>query len=96
MAEPHGEITIDGIRTTDIGLHDLRRNISIIPQVLYLLNDYCGYFTERLLLEMAFINQPGMHSVPGCSWLYIYLVILMFVCVHVSAQPTVQQTVSVP
>lgn len=30
--EPRGHIIIDGIRINDLGLHDLRRNISIIPQ----------------------------------------------------------------
>ena len=33
MAEPDGEIVIDGIDTKSIGLHDLRSKISIIPQV---------------------------------------------------------------
>ena len=33
MAEPFGEVTIDGINTKEIGLHDLRKNLSIIPQV---------------------------------------------------------------
>ncbi|XP_064639147.1 ATP-binding cassette sub-family C member 4-like isoform X1 [Lineus longissimus] len=32
MAEPSGDLKIDGIQITDIGLHDLRRKISIIPQ----------------------------------------------------------------
>ena len=32
MTEPRGNIYIDGVRINDIGLHDLRRNISIIPQ----------------------------------------------------------------
>jgi ATP-binding cassette subfamily C (CFTR/MRP) protein 4 len=32
MTEPHGDIYIDDVRTKDIGLHDLRKNISIIPQ----------------------------------------------------------------
>jgi len=32
MAEPFGAITIDGVNTKEIGLHDLRRNMSIIPQ----------------------------------------------------------------
>ncbi|CAL8127066.1 unnamed protein product [Orchesella dallaii] len=31
-AEPRGSIIIDGIRINDVGLHDLRKNISIIPQ----------------------------------------------------------------
>ena len=33
MAEPFGLISIDGVETKEIGLHDLRRKISIIPQV---------------------------------------------------------------
>ena len=34
LAEPEGMLKIDGIQITDIGLHDLRKKISIIPQVL--------------------------------------------------------------
>jgi len=32
LAESRGEILIDGVNISDIGLHDLRRNMSIIPQ----------------------------------------------------------------
>ncbi len=32
LAEPSGSITIDGIDTKSIGLHDLRKKMSIIPQ----------------------------------------------------------------
>lgn len=32
MAELSGEIIIDGVVTNTLGLHDLRKNISIIPQ----------------------------------------------------------------
>jgi ATP-binding cassette subfamily C (CFTR/MRP) protein 4 len=32
MAEPKGRIWIDGVDVTEIGLHDLRPKISIIPQ----------------------------------------------------------------
>lgn len=38
LAEPLGKVTIDGVDIQDIGLHDLRRNISIIPQVHFLHN----------------------------------------------------------
>ena len=33
MAEPEGVLEIDGISITEVGLHDLRQNMSIIPQV---------------------------------------------------------------
>jgi len=34
LAEPEGAFEIDGIQITDIGLHDLRKRLSIIPQVM--------------------------------------------------------------
>ena len=33
MAEPFGQIIIDGLDTKEMGLHQLRCHISIIPQV---------------------------------------------------------------
>ena len=33
LAEPFGQVLIDGVDSKEIGLHDLRRHISIIPQV---------------------------------------------------------------
>jgi len=33
LSEPEGGIWIDGIWTTDIGLHDLRKKMSVAPQV---------------------------------------------------------------
>ncbi|XP_069577159.1 ATP-binding cassette sub-family C member 4-like isoform X2 [Brachyistius frenatus] len=32
LAEPRGKIVIDGVATSEIGLHDLRQKMSIIPQ----------------------------------------------------------------
>ena len=32
LAEPYGSITIDGVETSSLGLHDLRKKMSIIPQ----------------------------------------------------------------
>ena len=33
LAEPEGSIKIDGVECLNLGLHDLRSKISIIPQV---------------------------------------------------------------
>ena len=33
IAEPEGVLEIDGIQITNLGLHDLRSKLSIIPQV---------------------------------------------------------------
>ena len=33
LAEPEGILEIDGVAITEIGLHDVRQRISVIPQV---------------------------------------------------------------
>ena len=33
MAEPEGDVQIDGVSITEVGLHTLRKKLSIIPQV---------------------------------------------------------------
>jgi ABC-type multidrug transport system fused ATPase/permease subunit len=43
MAELDGRILIDNIDTKQISLHDLRRQISIIPQVNNFYNDILNY-----------------------------------------------------
>ncbi len=45
LAEFSGEITIDGVNIKSIGLHDLRRNMSIIPQDPML---FCGTLRYNL------------------------------------------------
>lgn len=45
IVEPKGDILIDGITTRDLGLHDLRRNMSIIPQDPLL---FTGTFRKNL------------------------------------------------
>ena len=40
IAEPQGVIRIDGLRTHDMGLHELRNKLSIIPQVGLYTNIY--------------------------------------------------------
>uniref|UniRef100_A0A087XBS8 Multidrug resistance-associated protein 4 n=1 Tax=Poecilia formosa TaxID=48698 RepID=A0A087XBS8_POEFO len=39
LAEPQGKIYIDGVLTSDLGLHDLRQKMSIIPQDPVLFTD---------------------------------------------------------
>jgi ATP-binding cassette subfamily C (CFTR/MRP) protein 4 len=60
MCEPDGVIEIDGIDTQSIGLHDLRKNISIIPQdpvvftgsVRYNLDPFGEHSDERLWIVL--------------------------------------------
>ena len=35
LAEPAGSIKIDGVEITQLGLHDVRNKMSIIPQVSF-------------------------------------------------------------
>ena len=67
LAEPRGSIKIDGIECFDIGLHDLRPNISIIPQdpvlftgsVRYNLDPFDKFDDEKIwrALKQVRINE---------------------------------------
>ena len=62
MTEPDGTVKIDGVSTNEIGLHDLRKKISIIPQVsrrsfYYVENNTLDFMTlcnKRLFLFLLF------------------------------------------
>ncbi|XP_035217642.1 multidrug resistance-associated protein 4-like isoform X2 [Stegodyphus dumicola] len=74
MTEPEGEVKIDGICTKDIGLHDLRKKISIIPQDPVLFTgpvrrnlDPFGEHTDDELwqaLEEAYLKE-AIEEMPG-------------------------------
>ncbi|XP_042894914.1 ATP-binding cassette sub-family C member 4-like isoform X1 [Parasteatoda tepidariorum] len=74
MTEPEGEVKIDSICTKDIGLHDLRRKISIIPQdpVLFTgpvrrnLDPFQEHKDEELwlALEEAYLKE-SIEEMPG-------------------------------
>ena len=74
MTEPDGQILIDGVDTKSIGLHDLRRQISIIPQepVLFTgsvrknLDPFGKYMDDKLwdVLEEVQLKEQVM-QLPG-------------------------------
>ena len=45
MIEPEGQVMIDGVNIANIGLHELRNKISIIPQVGFY------YILEKILSD---------------------------------------------
>ena len=65
MTEPTGKIFIDGVEINQIGLHDLRKSISIIPQEPVLFHGTLRYnldpfeqFSDSQLWEA--IEQAGL------------------------------------
>jgi len=48
LAEPEGVIEIDGMEINEIGLHDLRKKMSIIPQVLQAWNTTESIYTHDI------------------------------------------------
>ena len=44
LSEPESSIRIDGIWTTNIGLHDLRKKISVAPQVCISEHSSCSFY----------------------------------------------------
>ena len=61
LAEPEGILEIDGVAITEIGLHDVRQRISVIPQVcplqvlakLYILYNMLCFSTCRILYYLV-------------------------------------------
>lgn len=68
LAEPRGSIKIDGIECFDIGLHDLRPNISIIPQdpvlftgsVRYNLDPFDKFDDEKIWKALKQVQLKGV------------------------------------
>ena len=61
IAEPEGVLEIDGIQITDLGLHDLRSKLSIIPQVsiVALSQNLLRYVN---VLHLLFTQDPVLFS----------------------------------
>lgn len=66
LAEPQGKIYIDGVLTSEIGLHDLRQKMSIIPQVNWCFDDF--FTTSHCEPVRALIFSPS--GFPGPSFVY--------------------------
>ena len=68
LAEPTGSVRVDGIQTTDIGLHDLRSKISIIPQAsAKVVGSYTVYYRCTDGLEGERVNTLKVQAVYyGC------------------------------
>lgn len=62
IAEPDGEIIIDNVRVKELGLHDLRAHLSIIPVLLHSIYDilsshiyiYNVFSKSQLYLQVQF------------------------------------------
>ena len=84
MAEPFGAITIDGVNTKEIGLHDLRRKMSIIPQDPVLFSgtmrynlDPFGDFSDAALWDVLEQVERG---VVDCHLMYMLLLTIVHTC----------------
>lgn len=60
MEPSGGSITIDGINTSTLGLHDLRRRLSVIPQNPFLLSG-----TLRENLDPTGVRREGRRAGGG-------------------------------
>ena len=58
LSEPEGGISIDGILTTSIGLHDLRKKMSVAPQVCT--SEHCHIVLFITYLSLIAFNLIGL------------------------------------
>ena len=71
LAEPSGSIRIDGVECFNIGLHDLRPNISIIPQdpvlfsgtVRYNLDPFNQYDDKKIWTALKQVRKDIFYSI---------------------------------
>lgn len=66
LVEPRGQLLIDGVDVCSLGLHDLRKNISIIPQVCY----QSLYIFLSFLLSTSFSKNPLQIFVLSLPWIF--------------------------
>lgn len=67
MAHFDGSVVIDGIDTNDLGLHDLRQKISIIPQepvlfsgtLRYNMDPFYRYEDEEVLKALIVVDSKA-------------------------------------
>ena len=74
MCEPEGEVLIDGVNSAELGLHTLRRSISVIPQESLLFSatlkvnmDPFEEFTDEQLWSC--LEQVSLESKVSPDWI---------------------------
>jgi ABC-type multidrug transport system fused ATPase/permease subunit len=81
LAKLEGSITIDGINTNDLGLHDLRARISIIPQEPVLFSESLRHNLDPF---QQYSDEALWNSLEEVNYTCVSL--CATVCVHSTAQ----------